>query len=150
VFETYPVLALIALGWMLPDSRLCGRLPKYNPATRSKFSLADWMHVCEKTAGALRELGLSDTPEWIDTMSCRRRPTKGDQDGLDACLCLLVALHMVEQKECLMVGDMDSGYIVVPYSVELVDELDRRCARCDQVTSEWVRSFRLTLAPTDL
>jgi predicted RNase H-like nuclease len=31
VFETYPVLLLIALAWMLPDSRMRGRLPKYNP-----------------------------------------------------------------------------------------------------------------------
>ncbi len=27
VFETYPVLAIMALGWTLPDSRAAGRLP---------------------------------------------------------------------------------------------------------------------------
>lgn len=31
VLETYPVLATIVLGWTLPDSRVAGRLPKYNP-----------------------------------------------------------------------------------------------------------------------
>jgi predicted RNase H-like nuclease len=37
VFETYPVLAMIALGWMLPDSRAAGRLPKYNPKGKRPF-----------------------------------------------------------------------------------------------------------------
>jgi len=46
VVETYPVLALIALDWLLPDSRASGRLPKYNPDRRSTFSIADWQHVC--------------------------------------------------------------------------------------------------------
>jgi predicted RNase H-like nuclease len=46
VFETYPVLALIAWGWMLPDSqRSTGRLPKYNPERRKTFSTSDWKHV---------------------------------------------------------------------------------------------------------
>jgi predicted RNase H-like nuclease len=42
VFETYPVLALIALGWTLTDSRAAGRLPKYNPVRKKTFSLSDW------------------------------------------------------------------------------------------------------------
>jgi hypothetical protein len=40
VFETYPVLAMIALGWMLPDSRAAGRLPKYNPKRKKTFSIS--------------------------------------------------------------------------------------------------------------
>jgi len=46
VIETYPVLVMIALGWMLPDSRPKGRLPKYNPERRPPFSISDWQHVC--------------------------------------------------------------------------------------------------------
>jgi predicted RNase H-like nuclease len=37
VFETYPVLAMIALSWALPDSRPAGRLPKYNPERKKTF-----------------------------------------------------------------------------------------------------------------
>jgi hypothetical protein len=48
VFETYPVLAMIALGWTLPDSRPTGRLPKYNPQRRQTFSTDDWRHVCSR------------------------------------------------------------------------------------------------------
>jgi hypothetical protein len=56
VFETYPVLTMIALGWSLPDSsRPAGRLPKYNPGRRRTFAPADWRHVCRMTSAALRE-----------------------------------------------------------------------------------------------
>ena len=41
VFETYPVLTMIALGWTLPDTRTCGRLPKYNPKKKKKTFTAD-------------------------------------------------------------------------------------------------------------
>jgi predicted RNase H-like nuclease len=53
-----------------------------------------------------------------------RRPRKCNQDGLDACLCLLVALYLAERKDCLMVGDRQTGYIVVPYGPKLRAELD--------------------------
>lgn len=58
VFETYPVLAMIALGCTLPDSRAAGRLPKYNPERRKTFSNSDWQHVCGLASGAFRERGL--------------------------------------------------------------------------------------------
>jgi len=63
--------------------------------------------------------------------------------SLDACLCLLVALHMVEQKECLMVGDIHTGYVVVPHGAVLAEELEQRCVKTDRVPSDWVRPFRL-------
>jgi predicted RNase H-like nuclease len=52
VFETYPVLTIIALGWTLPDSRAAGRLPKYNPERKKTFSILDWQHICGLVAGA--------------------------------------------------------------------------------------------------
>ena len=145
-FETYPVLALIALDWLLPDSRPTRRLPKYNPANRRKFSIEDWQYVCDKTARTLRKFGLTTTPKWIDVIHGLTKPTKADQDGLDACLCLLVAFHMAEQKECLMVGEMETGYIVVPYGTELAEELGQRCVKTDRAPSDWVRPFRLQTA----
>ena len=60
VFETYPVLAMIALLWTLPDIRPAGRLPKYNPACRQTFSISDWKYVCKKASGAFT--GISDLP----------------------------------------------------------------------------------------
>ena len=141
VFETYPVLAMIALGWILPDSRAAGRLPKYNPERKKTFSISDWQYVCGRLLGAFSGRGLTDIVQWINRAAQNTSPRKCDQDGLDACLCLLVALHLAERKGCLMVGDRQTGYIVVPYGAELHEELDARCNRIGWVPSEWVRKF---------
>jgi predicted RNase H-like nuclease len=141
VFETYPVLAMIALGWILPDSRAAGRLPKYNPERKKTFSISDWQYVCGRLLGAFSGRGLTDIVQWINRAAQNTSPRKCDQDGLDACLCLLVALYLAERKGCLMVGDRQTGYIVVPYGAELHEELDARCNRIGWVPSEWVRKF---------
>jgi predicted RNase H-like nuclease len=147
VFETYPVLAIIALGWTLPDSRPAGRLPKYNPERRKTFSISDWQHVCRLASGAFRERGLLGIVRWIDDATRNTSPRKSDQDGLDACMCLLVALYLVERKDCLMVGNRQTGYIVVPYSAGLRAELEARCNQTGRAPSEWVRAFRLLARP---
>jgi predicted RNase H-like nuclease len=146
VFETYPVLAMIALRWTLPDSRATGRLPKYNPDRKKTFSISDWRHVCELASGAFKERGIKEIVRWIDAAARKTPPRKKEQDGLDACLCLLVALYLAEQKDCLMVGDQQIGYIVVPYGAELHAELDARCTRTGRAPAEWVRVFRLLTA----
>ena len=145
VFETYPVLAMIALGWTLPDSRRVDRLPKYNPARKTTFSNSDWQYVCERASRAFCDLRLkdSDIVRWINDASQKTLPRKRDQDGLDACVCLLVALYLAERKCGLMVGDRQSGYIVVPYGAGLHAELDARCNQTGRVPSEWVKGFRL-------
>jgi predicted RNase H-like nuclease len=51
VLETYPVLAMVAFGWVLPDRRPTGRLPSYNPDRRKTFSMSDWRYVCEGGRG---------------------------------------------------------------------------------------------------
>lgn len=145
VFETYPVLAMIALGWTLPDRRRESRLPNYNPQRRT-FSNSDWRHVCERARDAISERGLPELVHWLDAVSRSTKPRKSDQDGLDACVCLLAALHFAESKNCLMVGNLDTGYIVVPYGDGLSKELARRCERTGRNPEEWVRSFRLVSA----
>jgi predicted RNase H-like nuclease len=144
VLETYPVLAMIALGWTLPDRRATGRLPKYNPQRRKTFSASDWQHVCGLASGAFHQRGLRTLAAWIDVAAQNTHPRKHDQDKLDACLCLLVALCLVEHKDCLMVGNLDTGYIVVPHGAELAAELEARCAETGRVPADWVRVFRFT------
>lgn len=141
VLETYPVLALIALEWTLPDRRPTGRLPKYNPARRKTFDPADWQHVCERAAVELRRLGLADAPAWLDEASRKASPRKQDQDCLDAYLCLIVALRMGEGSDCLMVGDLGSGYIVVPHGETLQRELEDRCRETGRDPGRWVKRF---------
>src|SRR5688500_10268238 len=60
VFETYPVLAIIALGWSLADSRAAGRLPKYNPLRKKIFSISDWQYLCGVASAAFQTRGLTD------------------------------------------------------------------------------------------
>jgi len=144
VFETYPVLTMIALGWNLPDpGRPTGRLPKYNPQRAKTFSICDWEHVCQRTLRTLEERSLHGLSQWLRALSENRSPRKVDQDRLDACICLLVALYLVELKECLMIGDMDTGYIVVPYGNILLEELHSRCNSTNRDHNKWVRSFVL-------
>ena len=147
VFETYPVLAMIALGWTLPDSsphpRPTGRMPKYNPDRRKNFSLPDWLYVCGRASDEFRDRELKGIVQWINNAEQLSKPRKEDQDRLDACLCLLVALHLAEGKECLMVGNRKTGCIVVPHSAELHGALAARCEVTGRVPAEWVRVFRL-------
>ncbi len=146
VIETYPVLTMIALGWMLSDARPGGRLPKYNPGRKKTFSHSDWQHVCRLTSDAFRERGLIGGAGWIDSASGKASPRKNDQDGLDACVCLLVALYLAEGKDCLMLGDLETGYIVVPDSAALREELKDRCSETGRGASEWMRVFRLLMS----
>ncbi|MGB0062095.1 MAG: hypothetical protein WBP68_18120, partial [Candidatus Binatus sp.] len=136
------VLTLIALLWTLPDIRPEGRLPKYNPKRRKTFSISDWERVCGLASSSFRERGLMEIVRWVDDAARKTSPRKTDQDGLDACLCLLVALFLVERKDCLMVGDGQTGYIVVPDGAELRAELVARCNQTGRSSSKWVRSFR--------
>lgn len=139
VYETYPVLTLIALGWILPDTLPAGRLPKYNPDRRKTFSVQDWQHVCDMLFVACNKLGLEKISIWIKMIRNSARPGKGDQDCLDACICLLVALHLSHNRACLMIGDQQSGYMVVPANPELISELETRCVTTGRTPDQWVR-----------
>ncbi len=94
-------------------------------------------------AKEVHERGLLDLGLWIENAAQSVSPRKRDQDGLDACICLLVALYLAERRECLMVGDLRTGYIIVPYGEGLYEELEARCDKTGRVRSDWVRSFRL-------
>lgn len=142
VFETYPVLAMIALEWTLSDVRAAGRLPKYNPERRKTFTIGDWQHVCGLAEAAFNERRLDRTAAWIANADRNSSPRKSDQDRLDACLCLLVAIYFSEGKDCLMVGDIQTGYMVVPCTNGLCTELGNRCQATRRDPSRWVRVFQ--------
>lgn len=138
--ETYPVLTLIALGWLREDQHPCGRLPKYNPE-RPTFLQEDWGWLCEKLANALADFGLANIPLWLRRRQCIR-PRKRDQDGMDACLCLLTALHLDADLPCLRVGNAESGLIVVPHDSGLRDELAARCEKTGRIAADWIYDIR--------
>jgi predicted RNase H-like nuclease len=141
LIETYPVLALIALELVRADRRHKGRLPKYNPARRKTFRQEDWDFLCASLAGFFDKPGVRDVSDWLCNQS-GKKPKKKDQDGLDACICLLVAMHLAEGKTCLQIGKSESGEIVVPYLETLETELQERCTRIKIAPKEWIRPFR--------
>ncbi len=145
VVETFPVVAIIAWGWVLEDERPCGRLPKYNPARRKTFSVSDWAHVCRKVAAEFRERHLLGLAAWADAAVSLDRPKKRDQDKLDACLCLLVALFLAEGRQCLAVGDPGTGQVVVPHSEALFSELRDGVETDRRGEERHLRVLRLTL-----
>lgn len=144
ILETYPVLAMIALGWTLADpDRQCGRLAKYNPERRRTFTIADWTYVCRLVSEKLRADGVERLAAWAEVARVKAKPVKSDQDQLDACICLIVAIHLAKSRDSLLVGNCTSGYIVVPDSAALRDELANRCNAIGQVTTDSVHRFRL-------
>ena len=138
VFETYPALALIARGWLTEE----GRLPKYNPGRRKAFRAQDWRSVCTRTAEECRRWGVPSVAAWLDNAAVTEKPRKPDQDMVDACICLLVALHFAGERDSLMVGDMASGYMVVPYEQRLRQDLEDRCLATKRNPSDWVSVIR--------
>jgi predicted RNase H-like nuclease len=144
VLETYPVLAMISLGWTLVDSqRPTGRLPTYNPERRKTFAIADWAHVCRATAATLLTEGASELSSWALAAGRNPKPSNSDQDQVDACICLIAALHLARGADALFVGNCTTGYIVVPDSEALRNELATRCDELAYVASDWLRVFRL-------
>jgi len=141
VLETYPVLSIIALGWTLIDSRKTGRLPKYNPERGKTFSTLDWSHICQSVASELRKFELHDLSQWAETLKSSDKPRKRDQDGIDACICLITGLHLADGKQCIMVGDTNSGYMIVPFTDALYQELVIRCEKTGCISAEWVQPF---------
>jgi predicted RNase H-like nuclease len=144
IFETYPVLTIIARGWILPDERrLSGRLPKYNPVRRSTFRKDDWAYLCGKLSGFFRDCGVVTIADWIDSIQSINMPRKADQDCLDACLCLLVGLDIADGENCLVVGEQATGYIVTSDSELIASELTQRCIQTDRDPTRWIHSLAL-------
>jgi predicted RNase H-like nuclease len=88
-FEVFLALALASI-----DDGFFGRLagPRYNPARKKTFRLEHWHRVLRAVAADARRVGCGPLAEWCDQVGAEERPTKADQDRLDAAICLLVAI----------------------------------------------------------
>jgi predicted RNase H-like nuclease len=122
VMEVFPALALASL-----DTRFFGRLkgPRYNPNRKKTFLISDWSHVAEAATREARALGCDKLAEWCCTAERVTRPRKADQDKLDAALCALIALHwrLRPREASLLLGDLTTGYMVLPASQEVREYL---------------------------
>ena len=115
VMEVFPALALASL-----DPTAFGRkaAPKYNPDRRKTFRPTDWPRVAAAAAREADRFGCADLAAWCGKAGAIATPRKADQDRLDAALCTLIALRwrLRPASESLLLGDMASGYMVLPGS----------------------------------
>jgi predicted RNase H-like nuclease len=129
VIEVFPALALAAL-----EPTFLKRLaaPRYNPARRKTFRLDDWVRVATAAELAFVRLGFTEPAEWCRKEASRAAPAKADQDKLDSMLCLLVGLiwRLRPRHESLMLGDLETGYMIVPASEALRQRLDSKATAC--------------------
>jgi predicted RNase H-like nuclease len=118
LMEVFPAIALASL-----DARFFGRLsaPKYNPARRNTFRVADWVCVAECAAQQAHLLSCERLAEWCRVAAKTAHPRKADQDKLDAALCVLIALYwrLRPREASLLLGDLATGYMVLPASPDV-------------------------------
>ena len=114
LIEVFPALALAGLV-----SGFAARLgaPKYNPRNR-KFRQAHWIKVVDEVADVANTLYLSGVGAWCSQLPTIKKPTKKEQDCLDAVICALVGFiwRACARDESVVIGDTERGYIVAPVS----------------------------------
>ena len=111
--EVFPALALPALEPAILERK---RAARYNPASRRRFSLPDWCLVALAASRHAAALRLDDLSEWARDLAESPKPTKIDQDCLDAAICLIVALQWrrAPRDQVTVIGDAQFGYMVSP------------------------------------
>jgi predicted RNase H-like nuclease len=125
--EVYPSLANVAL---FQSPAKVEPLLKYNPERRS-FRLGDWQTLLDALRATFDGLGLAAFAQWCADARGAAKPSKVQQDGVDALVCLLTALRWWERgrEGCEVVGDVQRGYMVVPVDDALRAELAASAAR---------------------
>ena len=125
VMEVFPALSLPSL-----DPQFFNRLsgPRYNPGRKKTFRLEDWQKVARVAEAQFVSFGVPDAAEWCAIDAERDQPTKADQDRLDAMLCLLVAMHwrLAPRDQSIMLGDLDTGYMIFPASENVRERITSR------------------------
>ena len=116
VIEVFPGLALPALlpppGPELPHGL------RYDPGKKSRFELAHWKQVTNSACMHAQKLDIEPFVGWSAKRADDTKPTKQDQDCLDALICLIVALKWHRgDPDTKVLGDW-RGYMVTPLSAE--------------------------------
>lgn len=117
LIEVFPALALPSLA-----PAYCGRLlgPRYNPGRRRTFRLEHWHGVLECLVEQALANHVPELVEPLHSLGNHPAPKKSHQDMLDSVICALVGyLWMFDERDRMLVlGDLDTGYIVTPAAGE--------------------------------
>jgi predicted RNase H-like nuclease len=129
LIEVFPALALASL-----DSAFCTPRggPRYNPARKNRFRHDDWVRVAQAATREAGALGCEDLARWCGEAGKIEQPRKPDQDKMDAALCVLIALHwrLRPRSASMLLGDLATGYMVLPASPEVRAYLTEAARRC--------------------
>lgn len=122
ILEVFPALALPNLNSLF-SRRLTA--PKYNPKNKKKFNIADWQNVCSTIKEISFQLQLNDIIPILENMHDIPNPVKGDQDKLDAIICLIVAFiwRACDDQHSILLGDVCEGFIISPISGDTEERL---------------------------
>ncbi len=127
VLEVFPALALLGFD---PSFAALRAGPRYNPARGKTFRQDAWRVVCNAVIKTAETLGFRAVADWCRRLDEGTKPSKSMQDSLDSIICLLVAaLWIANREQCVMVGDLVSGYIVAPVGPDIRARLTARAAR---------------------
>lgn len=128
VMEVFPAIALASF-----DAAFFGRLagPRYNPARRKTFRPDHWAQVAQAAAAQADAFGCAALAAWCRDAAGVGKPSKADQDRLDAALCVLIALRWRRspREDSLLLGDLRTGYMVLPASAAVRARLSNAAAR---------------------
>lgn len=118
VMEVFPALALASIA---PHCFRRLGAPKYNPANSKKFKMADWQTVANVAAAEASAFRCEAMAQWCRESAELQKPRKADQDKLDSVLCTLIALRwrLAPRAESLMLGDLRTGYMVMPIAPDV-------------------------------
>ena len=130
IIEVFPALALPSF-----NVKFAGRMkaPKYNPNNTKKFQKCDWLGVIDIVARYARDVRIKKIEDWareIETETADR-PSKADQDRLDAVLCGLIGYHwrVKPRQDSIMIGDLTSGYMIAPTNAVTRTRLEAAAAK---------------------
>jgi predicted RNase H-like nuclease len=122
LIEVFPAAALPSIA-----AESFGRMKgmKYNPQ-RKTFRMDDWGKVTDACAREAEAFQCGEIAAWCRKASLLPKPKKADQDRLDAVICLLVALRwrLGPRRSSVMLGDLSTGYMVLPASEEVRIKLE--------------------------
>ena len=126
LMEVFPALALPSI---VPEIWARQLAAKYNPAA-SHYQPADWPLVCTGAADFAERLNIQPVAEWLRKAATEPRPTKGLQDRLDSVLCLIIAIHWRRgpADASMVIGDLQTGYMVTPVIPAVREVLTRSAA----------------------
>ncbi|MCB8881779.1 DUF429 domain-containing protein [Acidisoma cellulosilytica] len=128
IMEAFPAISLASF-----EASFFGRLsgPRYNPDRRKTFRLADWGRVARAAGAQAEALGCADLAAWCRDAAAIPQPRKADQDRLDAALCTLIAFRWrrMPRSDSLLLGDLRTGYMVLPASEDVHAKLAIASAR---------------------